>query len=78
MSCNKSVWSKHSVEWIDGDTAYVSVPFTWNLPKAFPRCAALKQEGYHVRAGGPAVSLMPDIFGHGCRYRWRCGRDQPA
>jgi hypothetical protein len=55
-------WSKHTVEWIEGDTAFVSVPFTWNLPKAFPRCAALKQEGYKVRAGGPAVSLLPDIL----------------
>ena len=31
----KSVWSKHSVEWIEGDTAYVSVPFTWNCRKHF-------------------------------------------
>ena len=62
MSCNKPVWSKNTVEWVDGNTAFVSVPFTWNLLKAFPRCAALKQEGYHVRAGGPAVSLMPDYL----------------
>jgi hypothetical protein len=62
MLCNKPVWSKNTVEWIDGNTAFVSVPFTWNLLKAFPLCAALKQEGYHVRAGGPAVSLMPDIL----------------
>jgi hypothetical protein len=57
-----TVWSKKTVEWIEGDIAYVSVPFTWNLPKAFPRCAALKQEGYYVRAGGPAVSLLPDYL----------------
>ena len=62
MLCNKPVWSKNTVEWVDGNTAFVSVPFTWNLLKAFPRCAALKQEGYHVRAGGPAVSLMPDYL----------------
>ena len=58
----KLKWSKKTVEWIDGDTAYVSVPFTWNLPKAFSRCSALRQEGYKVRAGGPAVSLIPDYL----------------
>lgn len=26
------------------------------------RCVALKQEGFHVRAGGPAVSLIPEIL----------------
>lgn len=48
--------------WTEGDMAFVSVPFTWNLPKAFSQCAWLKQQGYHVRAGGPAVSLMPDYL----------------
>ena len=62
MLSTKLAWSKKTVEWIEDDTAFVSVPFTWNLLKAFPRCAALKQEGYHVRAGGPAVSLMPDYL----------------
>lgn len=56
------MWSKGIVDWIEGDTAYVSVPFTWNLPQAFPRCAFLKAQGYTVRAGGPAVDLMPSYL----------------
>lgn len=48
--------------WTEDKTAFVSVPFTWNLPRAYSQCAWLKQEGYHVRAGGPAVSLLPDYL----------------
>lgn len=55
-------WSKRAIEWIDGDTAFVSVPFTWNLPTVWSRCVALKQEGYKVRAGGPAVNLIPEYL----------------
>lgn len=55
-------WSKRAIDWIENDTAYVSVPFTWSLPQAFSRCVFLKAQGYHVRAGGPAVSLMPDYL----------------
>lgn len=53
------MWSKKAIEWIENETAYLSIPFTWNLPNAYSRCAWLRQEGYRVRAGGPAVSLMP-------------------
>jgi len=52
-------WSKRPVEWFEGETAYVSVPFTWQLPQAYSRCVWLHAQGYKVRAGGPAVSLMP-------------------
>lgn len=55
-----TIWPKTFVEWIDGDTAYLSVPFTWNLPAAYQRAAWLTASGYKVRAGGPAVSLMPE------------------
>ena len=55
-------WSKKTVTWTEGKNAFVSVPFTWNLPKAFSQCAWLKQQGYEVNAGGPAVSLLPDYL----------------
>ncbi len=55
-------WSKRTLTWIEDETAFVSVPFTWNLPRAFSQCVWLKQQGYHVRAGGPAVSLIPDYL----------------
>ena len=57
-----TTWSKRPVEWTEDQTAFVSVPFTWLLPKAYQRCVWLKAQGYHVRAGGPAVSLMPDYL----------------
>lgn len=61
-------WSKKSIEWFECakyfnlSQASISVPFTWNLPAAYSRCVALKQEGYSVFAGGPAVQLMPDYL----------------
>lgn len=55
-------WLKGWAEWVEGDTACISVPFTWLLPQAWSRCVALRQEGYRVRAGGPAVSLRLDYL----------------
>ncbi len=55
-------WPKCVAEWTDKDTAYLSVPFTWLLPETYSRCVWLKAEGYRVRAGGPAVSLMPETL----------------
>jgi hypothetical protein len=55
-------WSKRSIEWIQGDEVCISVPFTWYLPAAYSRCVALKQEGFDVYAGGPAVKLIPDYL----------------
>lgn len=54
-----SSWSKNIVDWVENDTAYVSVPFTWNLPNAYSKCVWYRQQGYNIRAGGCAVSLMP-------------------
>lgn len=56
------MWSKKTIEWIEQGVAFVSVPFTWNLPQAFSRCAFLGSQGYKVRAGGPAVALMPSYL----------------
>lgn len=51
-------WLKGIAEWTNGDTAFVSVPFTWLLRRAYSVCARYKAEGYKVRAGGPAVDLI--------------------
>lgn len=56
------MWPKKAIDWIENGTAHVSIPFTWNLPKARSRCIELQKQGFHVRAGGPAVSLMPDYL----------------
>jgi len=55
----RSQWPKSLVEWIEDNTAYLSVVFTWDLPKAFMRAVWYRQLGYDVRAGGPACLLMP-------------------
>lgn len=55
-------WKKNIVEWTEKDTAYLSIVFTWQLPKAFSRCAWYKQQGLKVVVGGVAVKLMPDYL----------------
>lgn len=55
-------WSKTFVEWKQGNTAYLSVVFTWDLPAAYQRAVWLRAQGYTVKAGGPAVMLMRDYL----------------
>jgi hypothetical protein len=55
-------WRGTFAEWTDGATAFLSVPFTWELQNAYQRAVWLRQMGYKVRAGGPAVDLMPDVL----------------
>jgi len=45
-------WSNGLAEWIEGDTAYLSVAFSWRLPDAYQRAVWLRSAGYKVRAGG--------------------------
>lgn len=54
-------WLKGIAEWVEENTAFVSVPFSWLLDDAYSICARWKALGYHVRIGGPAVSLRPDF-----------------
>lgn len=55
-------WTKGIAEWREDDTAFLSVPFTWNLHEAYQRCVFAAAQGYKVRAGGPAVDLMPEFL----------------
>lgn len=55
-------WSKAIVEWQEDGVSYLSIPFTWLLPKARSRCIELQAGGYEVRVGGPAVDLMPNYL----------------
>lgn len=48
-------WPGGLAEWIDGDTAFLSIAFTWKLDEAYQRAIYLKAQGYHVRAGGPGL-----------------------
>ena len=48
-------WSKGIAEWTEGDTAFISVAFSWLLPDTYQRAAWYKAQGYKVRAGGPGT-----------------------
>lgn len=52
-------WRKDIAQWRIKDTLYLSVVFTWDLPNARKIAEASKIK---VRAGGPAVALMPDYL----------------
>jgi hypothetical protein len=53
------VWSNGLADWIEGDTAFISVVFSWKMPDAFQRAVWYMTQGYQVRAGGPAVWARP-------------------
>jgi len=55
-------WKNGLVEWTEGETAYLSVVFSWQLQRAYQRAIWYRGMGYHVRAGGPAVTLNPDFL----------------
>lgn len=48
-------WANSVVEWTEGDTAYLSIAFTWHLDDAYQRAVFWRSQGYHVRVGGPGV-----------------------
>jgi hypothetical protein len=55
-------WIGGLAEWIEGDTAYLSVAFTWKLPEALERAAWFKASGYRVVAGGPGLFVRKDFL----------------
>jgi len=50
-------WRKDIARWEIADTLYLSVPFTWLLPRAR---GIAQQAKKRVVVGGPAVELLPD------------------
>lgn len=48
-------WSGGLAEWTDGDTAYLSIAFSWRLNDAYQRAIFYKAQGFRVRAGGPGL-----------------------
>lgn len=52
-------WSNGLAEWVECNTAFLSVAFSWRLPDAYSRAVWYQSQGYVVRAGGPAVWAMP-------------------
>lgn len=51
----RSSWVGGLAEWTDGDTAYLSIAFTWKLNEARDRARWYRALGYRVVAGGPAT-----------------------
>lgn len=48
-------WSGGLAEWVEGDTAFISVAFSWRLRDAYQRAIWYRSQGYKVRAGGPGM-----------------------
>ena len=59
---SKGLWSQGLADWVEGDTAFVSVAFTWKLQEAFMRCVWYREQGYKVRAGGPGLFTKPKFL----------------
>ena len=57
-----SHWSGGLAEWIEGDTAYLSIVFTWRLDDAYSKAMWLLAQGYRVKIGGPALFVRKDHF----------------
>lgn len=55
-------WPKRITEWHNGDTGYMSIPFTWLLPVAKRRVQQRSLWTSRWILGGPAVQLMPGYF----------------
>ena len=51
-------WVGGLAEWIEGETAYLSVAFTWKLPEARERAVFHRACGLKVRAGGPGLFVL--------------------
>lgn len=50
-------WVNGLAEWIEDETTYLSVAFTWRLEDAYSRAQFAKALGYKVHIGGPALFL---------------------
>lgn len=57
-----SKWKKGIVEWTEGNTAYLSVVFSWDSDDAYQRAVFYKNMGLNVRVGGPGVFVGKDRF----------------
>jgi hypothetical protein len=50
-------WIDGLADWVEGDTAYLSVAFTWRIDDAYTRAIWHRALGRKVIAGGPALFL---------------------
>ena len=55
-------WPKGPTYWLEGNTLFISIPFTWNLPEVRVKLMQSAFSYSSVVVGGPAVKLMPGYF----------------
>jgi hypothetical protein len=55
MTSPTGAWVNGLAEWTEGDTAFLSIAFTWRLDDAWARAKWYAALGYKVRAGGPGI-----------------------
>lgn len=55
MTWDRGAWVGGLAEWVEGDTAFLSIAFTWKLEDAYQRALWFRSLGLKVRAGGPGV-----------------------
>lgn len=58
-------WVGGLAEWTEGDTAFLSIAFSWRLDDAHQRALWYRAQGFKVRAGGPGIftrkHLLADV-----------------
>jgi len=81
MKLDRGHWINGLAEWTVGDTAYLSVAFTWRLNDAYQRACWYKAAGYRVRAGGPGIftrkHFLADVAEIGGDYPDAVSRHNP-
>jgi hypothetical protein len=59
-------WTKGPTKWTEGNTLFVSVPFTWNLPEVMRQARQPDMFYKSVVVGGPAIRLaqvkLPELL----------------
>ena len=60
MKIVKHKWAKGPVMWSDGDTAYISVVFSWDVGQVLETARKLTHVGMKVRVGGPGVHVKTE------------------
>jgi hypothetical protein len=75
-------WIGGLAEWTEGDTAYISIAFTWLLDDAWRRAKWYRQLGYRIVAGGPGIftrkHYLADVAEIGGDYPDAIARHNPA
>ena len=57
-----TTWSGGIAEWVELDTAYISIAFSWLVNDAYSRAIWLTAGGYKVKIGGPGTFLNADLL----------------